>query len=338
MTAAKFPLKTATSPQPLPESLPTMYDLPSEEVGEPGLPDQYHFWQAQLCNETFRPPTYPIDQVFAAGDLNLYYDPQHPRWYKRPDWFAVVGVSRLYRGEESRLSYAIWQEQVVPIIAMEFLSPSTQDEDLGQRPPTGPKPTKWQVYERILGIPYYFTFNRYTNELRVFQLEAGRYRQQSLQENRLWLPQLEIGLGLWQGDYCGLNRQWLRWYDEDGNWILTGEEQERLQKEAAEQAAAQERLQKEAAEQAVAQERLQKEAAEQAVAQERLQKEAAEQAVAQERLQKEAAERAAEQQRLQKEAAEQEKAAALQAQVAAEQRAAQLAQRLQQLGIDPDQL
>ncbi len=43
MTAAKFPLKTATSQHPLTESLPTMYDLPSEEVGEPGLPDQYHF-------------------------------------------------------------------------------------------------------------------------------------------------------------------------------------------------------------------------------------------------------------------------------------------------------
>ena len=30
------------------EQLPTMYDLPSEEIGDAGLPDQYHLWQAEL--------------------------------------------------------------------------------------------------------------------------------------------------------------------------------------------------------------------------------------------------------------------------------------------------
>ena len=50
MTAAKFPLQAAELNPPFSESLPTMYDLPSEEVGDPGLPDPYHVWQAQLCN------------------------------------------------------------------------------------------------------------------------------------------------------------------------------------------------------------------------------------------------------------------------------------------------
>ena len=30
------------------EMLPTMYDLPSEEVGESGLPDEFHVFQSQL--------------------------------------------------------------------------------------------------------------------------------------------------------------------------------------------------------------------------------------------------------------------------------------------------
>ena len=30
-----------------------------------------------------------------------------------------------------------------------------------------------------------------------------------------------IGIGLWQGDYRDITRQWLRWYDAEGNWILT---------------------------------------------------------------------------------------------------------------------
>lgn len=33
-----------------------------------------------------------------------------------------------------------------------------------------------------------------------------------LTDSRVWIPTLELGLGLWQGEYRGKNRQWLRWY------------------------------------------------------------------------------------------------------------------------------
>jgi len=78
-----------------------MYDLPSEE--ESGLPDEYHLLQSQLCRATFLPSISP-DKVFVATDLNLYYDSNHTQWYKRPDWFAVVGVDRLYQKRSLRLS------------------------------------------------------------------------------------------------------------------------------------------------------------------------------------------------------------------------------------------
>ncbi|MEY2978569.1 MAG: hypothetical protein RLZZ435_2708, partial [Cyanobacteriota bacterium] len=38
-----------------PSNLPTMYDLPSEEVGEPGLPDEFHRLQAELMEKTYQP-------------------------------------------------------------------------------------------------------------------------------------------------------------------------------------------------------------------------------------------------------------------------------------------
>lgn len=98
-------------PLPPKEILPTMYSLPSEDPEEPGLPDEFHLLQPQLLRSTFCPPTYPPDQIFVASDLNLYYDIRHPQWYKRPDWFGVVGNnSSLYEGTELRLSYVIWQE------------------------------------------------------------------------------------------------------------------------------------------------------------------------------------------------------------------------------------
>ncbi len=87
-------------PLPPKEVLPTMYDLKSEDPKEPGLPDEFHDFQPQLLRDTFHPPNYRPDEVFVASDLNLYYDTRHYEWYKRPDWFAVVGNSRLYEDRD----------------------------------------------------------------------------------------------------------------------------------------------------------------------------------------------------------------------------------------------
>jgi Uma2 family endonuclease len=152
-----------------------MYDLPSEDPEEPGLPDDFHYYQPQLLRETFCPPDYPPEQIYVATDLNLYYDLHHSTWYKRPDWFAVLGVPRFYEGRELRYSYVIWQEEVSPFLVVELLSEGTEAEDLGQtmRDIKQP-PTKWQVYEQILQIPYYIIFSRRSNEWQVFHWQAGR--------------------------------------------------------------------------------------------------------------------------------------------------------------------
>lgn len=224
------------------EALPTMYDLPSEDPEEPGLPDEFHLLQPELLRLTFRTPTYKEDEVFTASDLNLYYDPRHPQWYKRPDWFAVLGVSRLYDGKDLRLSYVTWQEGIYPFVVVELLSPGTEKEDLGRsfREVNQP-PNKWTVYERMLRIPYYIVFNRYTDELQAFGLVVNEYQELSPQGLGVWLKEAELGLGLWEGSYQGVHRRWLRWYDGEGNWIPTPVEQERQRAELAQQQAEQER-------------------------------------------------------------------------------------------------
>jgi Uma2 family endonuclease len=224
------------------EYLPTMYDLPSEDPGEPGLPDEYHLLQPQLLGYTFRPANYPEDEIFVASDLNLYYNVRHPLWHKRPDWFAVVGVPRLYEQRELRLSYVVWQEGVNPFVVVELLSPGTEKEDTGQTlGEVNQPPTKWEVYERILQVPFYIVFDRYTDELRVFQLTGSSYTELELSEPRVWMNDIQLGLGLWQGVYHGIERVWLRWYDAAGNWILTPEERERQRAEQESQLLEQER-------------------------------------------------------------------------------------------------
>ncbi|MBC7823534.1 MAG: Uma2 family endonuclease [Candidatus Parcubacteria bacterium] len=214
-----------------------MYDLPSEDPEEPGLPDEFHDLQPQLLSATLRLVDYSRDRVFTGSDLNLYYDVHHPLWHKRPDWFLALGVSRLYEGIDLRSSYVIWQEGTSPFVVVELLSPGTEKEDLGQNaelpsasesesPAAETPPRKWDVYEKILRVPYYVVFSRYTNQMRVFQLVGSDYQEQPIDPDRprFWFNGLKLGLGLWHGEFDGITRSWLRWYDAQDNWLLTDAE------------------------------------------------------------------------------------------------------------------
>ena len=223
-------------PRPPSETLPTMYDLPSEDPEEPGLPDEFHDFQPKLLRETCQSPAYPAQDMFMSADLNLYYDVRHIGWYKRPDWFLVLGVPRASNQTDLRRSYVIWQEGVSPFLVIELLSPGTEAEDLGQtlREVNQP-PTKWQVYEQILRVPYYGLFDRYTNTFRLFQLVGPRYKEIHLTEQQFWFEEMKLGLGVWQGPYQGTEGLWLRWYQENGDWVPTPEERAEQESQRAEQ-------------------------------------------------------------------------------------------------------
>ena len=253
--------------------LPTMYDLPSEEVGEPGLPDEFHRMQAELLRETCRSPQYSggdsslaessgvgSKNLFIASDLNLYYDSRNPKLYKRPDWFLCLDVPKLERQADLRWSYLIWQESVASFLVIELLSPGTEAEDLGEtvRRINQP-PRKWDVYERFLRIPYYALYDRYENKFRLFQLDGTRYREVNLPDSRFWFEELELGLAIWSGRYEEADGLWLRWYDANDQWVLT-------ELERAEQAEFQIDAERERAEQAESQVDIERERAEQAEA------------------------------------------------------------------------
>ncbi len=225
------------SPRPPSETLPTMYDLPSEDPEESGLPDQFHEFQPNLLRKTCKPTTYLPSDIFVGVDLNLYYDLRHTRWHKRPDWFLVAGVKAPEQQEELRLSYVTWQEGVNPLLVIELLSPGTEDEDLGRNVRViGQPPTKWEVYERILRVPFYVVYDRYENNLRVFAIQGVKYQEVSLdRENpRFWIEELGLGLGLWQGQCEGVEGKWLRWYDINQEWIPTETEAKQLAETQAE--------------------------------------------------------------------------------------------------------
>jgi Uma2 family endonuclease len=226
-------------------AFPTMYDLPSEDPEEPGLPDDYHDLQPQLLSRTLRLLGYSDQEMYTASDLNLYYDLSNPLWHKRPDWFLVVGVPLLYpEGEGDRDSYIVWQEKVSPVIIVEFLSPNTEADDLGRfaRKPPKPQPansppSKFIVYEQILKVPHYIVFNKRDRHLRYFKLMGGAYQEQPVAafNPRIWITDLDIGLAIWQGMFAGRPKAWLRWCDANGNLLLTDTEEALEEKAIAQQ-------------------------------------------------------------------------------------------------------
>lgn len=213
------------------QTLPTMYDLPSEDLGDPRMPDKYNVHPLILLHETFRPHAVPTDEVFSAIELNLYYDERHPRWYVQPDWFGVIGAPQI----PFRWRYAIWEEQAPPLIVAEMFSPRLEEELLGSSARDSAKPpTKWEIYEQLLRIPYYVVFDGESQGLRIFQLNESRYREITGPGGRFLVAEAGLWLGLWQGSFYRCERLWLRWYDAEGNLIPTIEEQaerERLEAE-----------------------------------------------------------------------------------------------------------
>ncbi len=160
---------------------------------------------------------------------------------KAPDWLYVPQVHPVAQ-DVIRRSYTPNLEGEPVAIVMEFLS----DEDGGElsvrsTPPYG----KLYFYEQILQVPTYVTYDPYETRLEVRYLQEGRYRvQEPDDQGRIYIPELNLWLGLWSGERLRHTMHWLRWWDAAGNllwWSAEQADQERQRAEQEHQRAGQER-------------------------------------------------------------------------------------------------
>jgi hypothetical protein len=155
---------------------------------------------------------------------------------KAPDW---AYVSSIHVGrEEVKRSYTPQLQGDMPIIVMEFIS-DTDGTEYSIKP-TYP-PGKWYFYERILKVPNYVIFEPDTGTLEVYQLNSvGQYILRSPDENqRYWIAQMNLSLGVWKGTRENRTGNWLRWWDEQGQLLLWGSEVAERERQRAERLAAQ---------------------------------------------------------------------------------------------------
>ncbi len=189
---------------------------------------------------------------FFAVDMAVYHQAgENTKVPIVPNAFLSLGVARKKNGE-SRLSYVVWKEGVVPIMALEMVSHKPGDE-YGE---------KLEIYQKM-SVLYYVVYNpKYWRRdkhqpFEVYKLEGGRYQLQASEP--YWMPEVGLGIGRYQGEFGGLPQELLTWFDErDNRHLDAGEraqveaERERLRAVQAETTAEEARLRAEQAE-AVAQ-------------------------------------------------------------------------------------
>ena len=155
---------------------------------------------------------------------------------KAPDWGFVPSI-RVPR-EEVKRSYTPQLQGDFPVIVMEFLSDT--EGGVYSSKPTYP-PGKWFYYEQVLKVPNYAIFEPETGVLEVYRLDnSGQYQLQTPDENnRLWIAEMNLFLGIWQGSRENRTGYWLRWWDEHGELLLWGSELATKERQRAERLAAQ---------------------------------------------------------------------------------------------------
>lgn len=132
-----------------------------------------------------------------------------------PDVFLSVGVEvgEEWQTDKEPRCYFVWEFGKPPDMVLEIVSNKVGNE-------TG---SKLRDYARA-GIRYYVIYDAWLSlsnvPVRVYELAAGGYR---LRANRQ-LPELGLGLTLWQGTFEGLSGDWLRWTDLAGNLLPTAQE------------------------------------------------------------------------------------------------------------------
>ncbi|MEH1778020.1 MAG: Uma2 family endonuclease [Nostoc sp.] len=163
-----------------------------------------------------------MDWYFGV-DMGIYYDPDLPAIV--PDGFLSLGVERFY-DENLRPSYVLWEEKRVPVLALEVVSQKYRGE----------YSTKKSEYAK-LGILYYVVYNpnrRRKPRLEVYKLVNNAYELHD--GNPVWLPEIGLAIGMERGTYLGIPREWLYWYDQQGQRFFTPQEQAKLAQQEAQEA------------------------------------------------------------------------------------------------------
>ena len=201
-------------------------NIPSEKQQRLLTEPLYSSWQGPGEGRTF----------LAAANIGVFYLARNPAIAPDVLLSLDVEIAEDWWTKEHR-SYFLWEFGKPPDVVIEIVSNKVGEED-------GEKINK---YARMR-VGYYVIFDPQQligkETLRVYLLKGFKYTK----HKGNYLPEIKLGLGLWEGDFEKTNNVWLRWTDENGKIIPTGKERadkEREEKDAALRLVEKEREEKE---------------------------------------------------------------------------------------------
>jgi len=208
------------------EKLPKEFYLPessTENTAQPLI--------AGALRESLELAGYLQPNMLIASHLNLCAKVNGEWIIKAPDWFFVKAIapsSPPVSHVADRRSYTPHLDGEVPQVVMEFVcEPNSRKYSSKRTFPYG----RWFFYEDFLKVPIYIVFTPASGQLEIYILQEIGYRlHHPEQNNRYWLADMELFVGVWQGEKEGRSGYWLRWWDRDGNilpWAVEQIAQER---------------------------------------------------------------------------------------------------------------
>jgi Uma2 family endonuclease len=115
--------------------------------------------------------------------------------------------------EKENRCYLVWKFGKSPELVIEIVS-NKKGNELDE---------KLQIYEKMR-VSYYIVYDPHKNlgeqVLRIYSIKGRRY----IETTNNCLEDIDLGVTLWTGEFEGRNDTWLRWCDQDGNVLLTGDE------------------------------------------------------------------------------------------------------------------
>ncbi len=149
------------------------------------------------------------DWLFSI-DMAFHYDPDKPAI--APDGMLCLGIQPPAT-ENLRSSYVLWQEQVLPLLALEIVSKTS-----------GKEQTKKKDTFESIGVLYYLVYApllKRKAKFQLYKLIAGQYVLQSDGREPYWMPEIGLAIGAERQFQGTQEREWLYWYDENNVRYLT---------------------------------------------------------------------------------------------------------------------
>jgi Uma2 family endonuclease len=189
--------------------------------------------QSILLTDSLEPvlqQVHPEGQYAIGQDSGIYWRMTEPpeKGAEAPDWFYVPNVPPLLNGIPRR-SYVLWQEFIAPLIILEFVSGSGKEER-DKTPWTG----KFFIYEQVIRPAFYGIYEVQAASIELYRLVENRFELVTANARGHYpIEPLGVEIGIWQGLYQNLELPWLRWWDAQGNLLITGSERANIENQRA---------------------------------------------------------------------------------------------------------